>query len=286
MNCSLLKLYCTLSFSLFICAAPALAETSAHPPKTITRLVEAAPDRLAGDLVATVCSQLTVPCAPSSTKAWVQAQRSDSPLYLTDTSTLMMVMLDKTTPADTQRAQVWILGGFQHSQSDHDGLNAQGLEIYPALYPLPQSTDGAFAIAIVAQKSEMYSGGGAFFSVADFVALETKPADVGLAFSRAYSAVPFSCSKMVRACFAEKEYQNSRHCHDEYDGTLQIVLPAAAATRKDWTFVWRENEWPAHVAKSKTQSTRTKFTSPFGEPKQWPAQLPDAVPFCGGGPQG
>jgi hypothetical protein len=283
MNCSLPKLWCALGLSLSIYAPPTLAETLAHPPKTITRLVEATADRLAGDLLATVCAQLSVPCALSSTKAWVQAQRSDSPLYLTDTSTLMMVMLDKTTPADTQRAQVWMLGGFQHSQSDHDGLNAQVLEIYPALYPLPQSTDGAFAIAIVAKKSEMYSGGGAFLSIADFVALHTKPAETGLSWSRAYSAVPFSCSKMVRACFAEKEYQKSRHCHDEYDGTLQIILPAAASTRKDWTFVWRETEWPAHVAKSKTQSTRTKFTLPFGEPKSWPAQLPDAVPFCGGG---
>ncbi len=286
MNCTVLKLVCAFSLYLLICATSALAETSAHPPKTITRLLEAAPDRLAGDLIATVCGQLAVPCEPSSTKAWVQAQRSDSPLYLTDTSTLMMVMLDKTNPADAQRAQVWMLGGFQHSQADEHGLTAQGLEIYPALYPLPQITDGAFAVAIVAQKSEMYSGGGAFFSIADFVALQAKPAAVGLAWSRAYSAVPFACSKMVRACFAEKEYRTSRHCHDEYDGTLQIVLPTAAATRKNWTFVWRENEWPAHVAKSKSKSTHTKFTLPFGEPKQWPAQLPAAVPFCGGGPQG
>ena len=286
MNCCLLKLCCALGLSLSIWAPPALAETLAHPPKIITRLAEATPDRLTGDLVATVCAQLAVPCSPSSTKAWVQAQRSDSSLYLTDTSTLMMVILDTTTPADTQRAQVWMLGGLQHSRSDSDGLTAHGLEIYPALYPLPQSTEGTFAIAVVAANSEMYSGGGAFFSVADFVALHTKPAEIGLAWSRAYSAVPFSCSKMVRACFAEKEYKNSRHCHEEYDGTLQIVLPAAASKRKDWAFVWRENEWPAHVAKSKTKSTRTKFTLPFGEPKSWPAQLPASVPFCGGGPQG
>lgn len=279
----MLKLIGTFSFLLASCTGPAIAQTSSHPPQAITRLVEAAPYRLADDLIGTVCPQLVVPCVPGTTKAWVQAQQVDSPVYLTDTSTLMFVALDKSKPANAQRAQVWLLGGYQHSQSDGSDLFTNRLQIYPALYPLTQSSDSAFAIALVVENSEMYSGGGAFFSVADFVALETKPANFGLAFSRAYSAVPFSCSKMVRACFAEKEYQNSRHCHDEYDGTLQIVLPAAASARKGWTFVWRANEWPAHVAKSKTKSTRTKFTLPFGEPKQWPAQLPNAVPFCGGG---
>jgi hypothetical protein len=283
MNCFLLKLVGTFSFLLWTCAVPVLAQTSSHPPKTITPLVEAAPYRLADDLIGVVCPKLVFPCVPGTTKAWVQAQQVDSPVYLTDTSSLMFVVLDKTNPTDAQRAQVWLLGGYQHSQTDGSDLFSNRLEIYPAIYPLPQNTERAFAIAIVVANSEMYSGGGAFLSVADFVALETKPADVGLAFSRAYSAVPFSCSKMVRACFSQKQSENSRHCHDEYDGTLQIVLPTAAAVRKNWTFVWRENEWPAHVAKSKTKSTRTKFTLPFGEPKQWPAQLPNVVPFCGGG---
>src|SRR5690606_9576597 len=82
---------------------------------------------------------------------------------------------------------------------------AKPLEIHPALYP---AGPGLWAVAVLTRGREGYSGGGAEFVTADFVRLEPEAAEVG-ASQRLYASVPFSCSKIVRACFTEKEYKTS-----------------------------------------------------------------------------
>lgn len=38
-----------------------------------------------------------------------------------------------------------------------------------------------------------------------------------------YAGVPFSCGKLIRACFSEKDYQlHGDNCQEQYDGHLSI----------------------------------------------------------------
>ena len=90
----------------------------------------------------------------------------------------------------------------------------------------------------------------------------------------AYGAVPFSCSKMVRACFSERDYARSTHCHDESIGSLSIRYPDRPGR---WTFTWQETEWGAHSPQSSAATTRTRFEVPPGN-----TERPASVGFCGG----
>ncbi|HEY8089979.1 MAG TPA: hypothetical protein VIF09_19090 [Polyangiaceae bacterium] len=62
--------------------------------------------------------------------------------------------------------QTWDLAPYARSQGSRFGENA--VAIHPALYPVGP---GVWAVALVEQVHEMYSGGGADFEFADFVVL-------------------------------------------------------------------------------------------------------------------
>jgi len=137
------------------------------------------------------------------------------------------------------------------------------LSLAPALYPV---AEGQWAAAVVQTVSESYSGGGATFSKADFVPLEgTRLVAEG---------IPFSCSKMVRACFSEKEYKQSRHCHDESSGSLRITYgpPARPGEPYRWQYTWLQSEWPAHAPAHAAATSRLHFA----------ATTTERVGFCGG----
>lgn len=142
----------------------------------------------------------------------------------------------------------------------------------PALYPL---ADGRWAVAVLQRQFESYSGGGASFSTADFVPLDADPASA----KAAYEGIPFSCSKLIRACFSEKEYKTSKHCHDESSGSLRIAYsePAKAGGPYGWQFTWLQSDWAAHVPASATVSTRSRFSGD--------GSGGGSADFCGGGPQ-
>ena len=120
---------------------------------------------------------------------------------------------------------------------------------------------------MISESREAYSGGGATFETADFVGLDA-------ARTVLYGAVPFSCSKLVRACFTERDYQRSPHCHDEYAGSLTIRHTDGPGR---WTFVWRETDWESNVPKSRATTTRVAFGVP---PEN--TERTDVVSFCGG----
>ena len=138
------------------------------------------------------------------------------------------------------------------------------ISLAPALYPL---AEGQWAVAVLQTVSEMYSGGGASFSKADFVPLEDASRAV-------HEGIPFSCSKMVRACFSEKEYKQSKHCHDESSGSLRISYgePAKPGAAYSWQYTWLQSEWPQNTPASETTTTRLHFT----------ARTTERASFCGG----
>lgn len=243
-------------------ACAAIAATAHAEPGALRALpLEPMPDAKAR--VASACASLPKPCHPETTTAYLNKPR-EGKLYLIDSDGPQFAIVEDA-PGEARRIRQWDFSGYAHSASPvADGGDPPPLRIYPALYPLPQ---GRIAVAIVSEAREMYSGGGASFEIADFVELGSDPAP-----RRAvYASVPFSCSKMVRACFGLKEYDTSPHCHDEYSGYLTIRFPAQG----NWQFTWHETDWPAHVRASKKTTTRTPFSVP-GQPSK--------VPFCDGGP--
>lgn len=194
----------------------------------------------------------------------------------------MFVALDASEPRNARRARMWDFSGYRHSYlSFADADTADQLAIHPALYP---AGDQKFAIAILNSYSEGYSGGGASFRIADFVVLSDKGdrATPDPKWDVAYAAVPFSCSTLIRACFSEKEYRNSPHCHDENSGYLTIQFPKDHQADRGWTFTWHESAWPAHVKRAKEHISHFRFTLPANRNPNGQNALPENVPFCSG----
>jgi hypothetical protein len=113
------------------------------------------------------------------------------------------------------------LSGYLHSFDPDGGRDrSEPLRIYPALYPAGQ---GSLAIAVLSSVRDMYSGGEASIEVVDFLRfIGRRMGQPGTRFDAIYLGVPFSCNKMIRACFCEREYASSKHCHDESAGSLHI----------------------------------------------------------------
>jgi hypothetical protein len=174
--------------------------------------------------------------------------------------------------------QRWSLRDYTPTASADTGDRADPPHLFPALYPLGPDDWG---VALLTGHSEMYSGGGVSVEVADFVSLKAIAASAQNT-KPVYGGVPFSCSKMIRACFSEKDYKTSKHCHDESTGSLRIRYAAAApgVARHGWTFVWSETDWPQDTLQSKA----THEVSPIDIP---PGGLFDtsngAFPYCDGG---
>lgn len=140
-----------------------------------------------------------------------------------------------------------------------------------ALYPL---SEGRWAAAVTLRESESYSGGGASYVTADFVPLDTPP---GLPIKAAYADIPYGCLQSIRACFSEKEYKTSKHCHDESRGSLRIAYdePSKAGAPYVWRYTWLQSVWPANTEPASNKRTSVSFTN----------DSPGAVDFCGGGLQ-
>jgi len=241
-----------------------LAMGAVAAPRAAVVLQPASATRLSAAQLVSLCSTLSTPCSPEDTRAYVARGQGDGPMWLIDASAPMLVALDAAEPLRGPRATVWDFSEQPHTHAPSaDGGKASPLEIHPALYPVGAN---GWAIALVSEVREMYSGGGASFRTADFIELDA-------ARTVAYGAVPFSCYKMVRACFSERDYARG-HCHDESSGSLTIRYPDGEGR---WTFQWRETEWPAFKPKSRETTTRTTFLAGPGNKERSPS-----VGFCGG----
>lgn len=158
-------------------------------------------------------------------------------------------------------------GSVKEGEAGEVGNGEVRRALAPALYPL---ADGRWAVAVLQRQFESYSGGGASFSTADFVPLDADPASA----KAAYEGVPFSCSKLIRACFTEKEYKTSKHCHDESFGSLRIAYGETfkPGAPYDWQYTWVQTEWPQNEPRSAATTTRVLFT----------AKTTERAGFCGG----
>lgn len=247
-----------LVFSGAVHAAPPLA------PAAEVFVAVPKPERLDAAWASKLCAALPQPCKTEGL-ALHQARDAAPGDYIVLAETpLAMARVQRGADGSWRVQQLHDLTGYRHSQTDRGDAR---LSLAPALYPL---AEGRWAVAVVSTVSDMYSGGGANFRTADFVPLGV-PAT---AAKPAHAGVPFSCSKMVRACFSEKDYKTSAHCHDESSGSLRIAYdaPARAGSAYGWRYTWLQSDWPAHRRQSATTRSVTRFVDGGG----------DAAPFCDG----
>lgn len=241
-----------------------LSAHAAAPPSAQVLIAVNAPEKIDAQWTERLCSLLPQPCVKEALQLYSTRSASESADFTVISITpLAMARVSRDAAGKWQLGSLFDFTGYTHSGlTDPASSPADNsrLSLAPALYPLGPNR---WAAAVLLTVSEMYSGGGAGFSQADFVPLEEAHRPGPKSFTKpAHAGIPFSCSKMVRACFSEKEYKTSPHCQEETSGSLRInyrvVGKPADAYR--WDYVWRETEWPAHQRESATHTTSTRFT--------------------------
>lgn len=254
--------------SLLAILAGLLAGARAEPPGAWRGIVPLIAAR-SFDLreMDSLCAGLPLPCSAGDTRVYNEGKAADGALWLIDAARPALTRWVRATG----KAEQWDFSGYRHSYAEGgEQPGAEPLIIHPALYP---ARGDGFSVALVREYREMYSGGGASYGIADFV--EVGPG--GSVGTLIYGAVPFACRKMIRACFSERDYRTSKHCHDEYSGYLTIDTAAGA----EWQFTWHETAWPANTAAGARVKSRTRFRLEQGAPPA-SATLPEGPAFCNG----
>ena len=229
-----------------------------------------APEQVDPQWKARVCDLLPQPCKADSLRLFrLRGAPETAGFTVIADEPLAMAEVSRDSSGTWRLGKLSDFSQYKHSESAEQGDRSRR-SLAPALYPIGP---GRWAAAVLLTFSESYSGGGAAFSTADFVPLDeaarpdAKPAHAGVAFS---------CYRMVRACFSEKEYKTSPHCHDETTGSLRMKYLAGTRPAEPyrWEYLWRETEWPAHKAERAAVTTSSRFTDEGG-----------SASWCGG-PQG
>jgi len=251
---------------LFVLAAAALAgQASAGPSAQVFDLVKK-PESVDPEWRVRLCALLPQPCDPQTLGLYRPRGGAAGEHVVIAAEPLAMARVQRGKGAGGwQLERLHDFSGYAAAKRDAASGSVADAQfsLAPALYPL---AEGQWAAAVLQTVSEGYSGGGASFSKADFVPLEgTRIVAEG---------IPFSCTKMVRACFSEKEYRQSKHCHDESSGSLRISYAEAARPGEPyrWQYTWLQNEWPAHQPASAATSSRLHFA----------ATTTERAGFCGG----
>lgn len=242
-------------------AGPALA---AAPSAQVFDAVRK-PDALDAQWRTRLCALLPQPCDVQGLSLHRPRGAASSDYVVLSSEPLAMARVKRNAGTNAwQLDRLHDFSGYAASMKKENPERADTrLSLAPALYPL---AEGKWAVAVLQTVSEGYSGGGASFDTADFV-----PLDGGKAV---HEGIPFSCSKMIRACFSEKEYKTSKHCHDESSGSLRIAYdePAKPGAPYGWQYTWLQSEWPQNEPRSATTTTRIQFT----------AKTTERAAFCGG----
>lgn len=165
-----------------------------------------------------ICEQLKGVCPQQA--QWRSLKTVDQNLWLLSGSDIAQFRLTTTGLKLTHQ---W------HMQlAPSEEMERTSQYIFPKLFPM---TENRYAIAQIDTFSEMYSGGGAKIEQASFYELK----DSGQAH-RFIENYPFSFSRMIRACFSERDYETSKgRCHDE-DGLSLDIRPLKPML---WQFRYR-----------------------------------------------
>lgn len=253
-------------------AAMGLAGAAMAAPSAQVFFAVKAPESVDVDWRAHLCALLPQPCDAQALKLHQPRDGKADDYLVISEKPLAMALLKRSAAANAwQLERLHDFSAYARSllQDRQSGDPKVSLALAPALYPL---AEGRWAVAVTQSESESYSGGGASSVTADFVPLDT-PA--GQPAKAVREGIPFWCSRMIRACFTEKEYKTSKHCHDESRGNLRIAYgePAKAGDPYVWRYTWLQSDWPAHTGPSADKRTSVNFTD----------KTIEKADFCGGG---
>jgi hypothetical protein len=189
---------------------------------------------------------------------------------------LALARLTMNAPGQWQLLDRWSFANYPLTprKNEENGSTSQ-ISMHPALYPVGPDQ---WAIAVLTDISETYSGGGASFTKADFVMLDPKVSEISEK-QRLLAGIPFSCQKSIRACFSEKDYKTSANCHEESSGYLTLKVTHAAGNFYDWTATWHETVRPGGTPKATQTKTQKVAALKLGAQ----SAVPDFT-FCEGGP--
>lgn len=217
------------------------------------------PESIDAQWRAHLCALLPQPCDARGLDLHRPRGGAPDDYMVTSEKPLAMARLTRDASAGTWKLErlhdfSTYVASMQRDRTSDDRELHVGLA--PALYPL---AEGRWAVAVTQRESESYSGGGASAVVADFVPLDTPS---GQPAKAVHENIPYWCSRSIRACFSEKEYNNSKHCHDESRGSLRIAYdePKKAGEPYVWRYTWLQSVWPAHTGPSGNKRTSVNFT--------------------------
>jgi len=204
-----------------------------------------------------ICKQLKINCS-NDLGIWKAKSSKDNRVYLID-NTPQLFELERENNIYKIRKS-WNFKDYQHHSKNlaDDELADDGTEVFPAFYPLNQQK---IAIALVKHYATSYSGGGKGEHIADFILLEPQGK-----FRTALADIPFYSYEMIRACFSEKEYRTSPHCHDESGSNLSIQFKDVGKPYYQWTLNYTDFTWESFKPeKSKTITKSRVVVMPFGQ---------------------
>lgn len=255
----------------------AISDAHAQTPPQAVRLREIKDlDKLDPSWIMGLCNLPGLECNKVEVPRLFERKTDASPEYYALMVNRTLSRLAMKAPGQWQLLNRWSFAAYP-LPAQEDGSVAGMVDIHPALYP---AAAGLWAVAVLNTKTESYSGGGAQFMTADFVTLDPAVIEIGET-QRRFGKVPFSCSKMVRACFSEQEYKTSPHCHGESSGYLTLKFSASSAGLPyDWTATWHETSWPG----GKPRSAQTKSQAIAALKSGVDGAGTDGFPFCDGGP--
>ncbi|WP_395320658.1 hypothetical protein [Variovorax sp. UC74_104] len=241
-------------------AVPVFAAPSAQVFDAVKK-----PESIDAQWRANLCSLLPQPCNAQQLGLYRPRGAAPNNYVVLSAEPLAMARISRADARSWKLDRLHDFSDYAQAQKkDSDASRSEArLSLAPALYPV---AEGKWAVAVLQTVSEGYSGGGASFDTADFVPLEGGKA--------VQEDIPFSCSKMIRACFSEKEYKTSKHCHDESFGSLRIAYGETfkPGAPYDWQYTWVQTEWPQNEPRSAATTTRVLFT----------AKTTERAGFCGG----
>ncbi|PWB13045.1 hypothetical protein DCO44_16115 [Acinetobacter sp. AM] len=192
-----------------------------------------------------ICSQLKISCNSDAT--WQLYQVPNQPKHHYVIAKLKLFELEKNAQSYQLRNH-WDFSDYRPlTQNPHwtvDGpvapedlldengkfVRADALHLYPVLFPV---NDTDYSIALIQRWDEMYSGGGMTEEAADFLQLNPQGK-----YQQIFQNIPFSVSRMIRACFSEQDYaQSGEHCHDLEKLVLNIEYLQANTWRMKYHYI-------------------------------------------------
>ncbi len=208
-----------------------------------------------------ICSSIKIQCSGQyehDIGLWQLKNSQNQQYYLIDDRP-QIVKLNKVGQSYIMLDR-WDFQNYQHHNTVpyEDDLANNGLTIYPAFYPVNAKDK---SIAIVNNWFTGYSGGGASEQNADFVVLKPKGK-----YQVALTDIPFSFSRMIRACFSEQDYKRSSHCHDEEWRVMSIRFKDIGQPYYQWTLNYSYYKWDAFKPESSTRVEKnSSVVIPFSQ---------------------